>query len=59
VAKLILLAIVMFTALFPVALATRKKPERALRTIHILTVLAVVVWAYACRSCYPRYVFIE
>ncbi len=58
-AKLILLAIVLFTTFVPVAYARRERPDRALRTVQILTVAAAFLWALACRSCYPRYVFIE
>jgi hypothetical protein len=58
-AKLILLGIVIFTTLAPIAYATRSRPERSLRTIQLLTVLAAFVWAVACRHYYPGYVFAE
>ncbi len=58
-AKLILIGIVFFTALVPMAYAKRNGPERNLRTVQILTVLAAFAWALACRHCYPRYVFAE
>ena len=58
-AKLILLGIVFFTTLVPIACATRSHPERSLRTIQILTVLAAFAWAVACRHYYPGYVFAE
>ncbi|MGH7435608.1 MAG: hypothetical protein ACRENE_08030 [Polyangiaceae bacterium] len=58
-AKLIVLGIVLFTALAPIPYATRSHPRRNLRTIQVLTVLAVFAWAVACRHYYPGYVFAE
>jgi RsiW-degrading membrane proteinase PrsW (M82 family) len=59
VAKLFLLSIIIFTTLIPIMVRTRPNPRRAVRSIQIMTVIAVFLWAYACRSCYPQYVFIE
>lgn len=58
-AKLILLGIVLFTALLPIWYAKRAAPEKNLRTIQLLTLVAAFFWAVACRNCYTRYVFIE
>lgn len=58
-AKLILLGIVFFTALLPVWYARRDRPERNLRTIQLLTLVAAFFWAVACRNCYTRLVFAE
>jgi hypothetical protein len=57
--KLILLSIVLFTAGFPILLARRPAPRRAIRMIPLLTVVAAFLWAYACRRWYPQLVFVE
>jgi hypothetical protein len=58
-AKLYLLSIIIFTSLVPIAMRMRRNPQSTVRTIQIATIVAVFFWAYACRSCYTRYVFIE
>jgi hypothetical protein len=55
-AKLIPLSIVLFMAIVPIALATRPAPRRTLRIIQILTLVAVLLWALACRRWYPELV---
>lgn len=57
--KLILLSIVLFTGAFPIMLAGRPSPRRAIRIVHILTVVAAFLWAYACRTWYPQLVTVE
>jgi hypothetical protein len=59
VAKLILLSIVLFTAGVPIMLSGRPAPRRTIRTIQFLTLVAAVLWAYACRAWYPQLVTIE
>jgi hypothetical protein len=58
-AKLILLSIVFFMAVVPLALATRPAPKRTMRLIQILTFVAVLLWALACRRWYPQLVPVE
>jgi hypothetical protein len=58
-AKLILLSIVLFMSLVPVAVSTTKAPKRTLRIVQVLTLLAVFAWALACRECYPSLVPVE
>ena len=55
----ILLSIVLFTAAFPIILAGRPAPRRAIRMIPFLTVIAAFLWAYACRVWYPQLVTVE
>jgi hypothetical protein len=43
-------------AIVPIALATRPAPRRTLRIIQILTLVAVLLWALACRRWYPELV---
>jgi hypothetical protein len=57
--KLILLSIVAFMTIVPLAVSTTKAPRRALRLTQVATLLAVLVWALACRECYPRLVPVE
>jgi hypothetical protein len=58
-AKLILLSIVLFTSILPALLCTTRSPTRALRWIHVLTIIAVFCWAYGCRVWYPQLVTVE
>jgi hypothetical protein len=58
-AKLILLGIVLFTSILPALLCNVRSVERALRWIQVLTVMAVFIWAYACRVYYPQIVTLE
>ena len=58
-AKLILLSIVLFTVIVPIALSSRPSPKRALRNVQIATFVAVFIWAYACRVWYPQLVTFE
>jgi hypothetical protein len=59
VSKLILLAIVLFTSIVPLAASSSPNPRRTLRRVQIWTVVAVFVWAFACRTWYPQLVFVE
>lgn len=52
-AKLILLGILLYMTVIPVALAKRASPKRTMRTIQILTFIGVILWALACRHYYP------
>jgi len=58
-AKLILLSIVLFTSIVPAMLCLSRRPERALRWVQVLTVIAAIVWAYCCRVWYPQLVTLE
>ena len=58
-AKLILLAIVLFTSVLPLVESSSANPRRTIRRIQILTALGVFVWAYACRTWYPQLVHVE
>ncbi len=58
-AKLILLSIVLFTSILPALLSTSRSPEKAMRLIQILTVIAALIWAYACRVWYPQLVTLQ
>jgi len=58
-AKLILLAIVFFTSIVPLAASSATNARLTIRRIQIWTVLAVLVWAYACRAWYPQLVHVE
>jgi hypothetical protein len=57
--KLIVLSIVLFTAIVPLALASSKAPKRTIRRIQIWSLVAAFVWAYACRTWYPQLVPVE
>ena len=57
--KLILLGIVLFTSILPVAVSSSKNPKRAVRRIQMMTGIAVCIWAYLCRNWYPDLVPIE
>ena len=52
--SLIPLSIVLFMAIVPIALATRPAPRRTLRVLQVLTLVAVLLWALACRRWYPQ-----
>jgi hypothetical protein len=52
-AKLILLAILLYMTIVPVALAQKASPKRTLRNIQVMTFIAVIIWAVACRHYYP------
>jgi hypothetical protein len=58
-AKLILLSIMIYMTVLPVAVAQRPSPKRTLRNVQILTFVGVVLWALACRKYYPELVPIE
>ena len=58
-ASLIPLSIVFFMAIVPIALATRPAPRRTLRVIQVLTLVAVLLWALACRRWYPQLIPVE
>jgi hypothetical protein len=58
-AKLILLGIVFFTSIVPLAASSSTNARRTIRRIQIWTVVAVFVWAYACRVWYPQLVFVK
>jgi hypothetical protein len=55
-AKLILLAIVLFTSIVPMMASSTANPRRTVRRLQIWTLVAVFVWAYACRRWYPEIV---
>lgn len=57
--KLILLSIILFTVIVPIAMSKRSSPKRTLRSIQIATFVATWVWAYACRVWYPQLVTFE
>jgi hypothetical protein len=58
-AKLIILSIVLYMSIFPVVMARRSSPKRTLRTIQIVTLVVVFLWALACRIWYPQLVPLE
>jgi hypothetical protein len=58
-AKLILLSIILFSVVVPIAFARTKSPKRTLRGIQIATVISVAVWAFMCLTWYPVLVPIE
>jgi hypothetical protein len=58
-AKLILLLVILFSVLVPVALCTRPSPRRVLRTIQILTFGVVLLWGYLCLTYYPQLVAVD
>jgi hypothetical protein len=58
-AKLIILSILLFMSIVPIALARRPSPKRTLRMIQIMTFFAVIAWALACRIWYPQLVPLE
>jgi hypothetical protein len=53
-AKLIILSIIFFTVGVPIAMSTRPAPRRTVRTIQILTVVYIFIWAYMCLNWYPQ-----
>jgi uncharacterized membrane protein len=55
-AKALLLGIVWFTAIVPLALATARNPKRALRTVCIISLLGIAFWSYLALVRYPIYV---
>ena len=58
-AKLILLGIVLFTTILPLLASSSSNPRRAVKWIQIVTFVAVLIWAYFCRTWYPALVPIE
>ncbi len=58
-AKLILLAIVLFTSIVPLAVSSSANPRRMVRRVQIWTIVCVFVWAFACRVWYPQLVHVE
>lgn len=58
-AKLILLSIVLVTVTVPMLLSTRKSPKRTLRTIQIISLVFVVIWAWMCLTIYPQLVPVD
>ena len=58
-AKLILLSIVLVTVTIPMILSTRKSPKRTLRTIQIISLVFVVIWAWMCLTIYPQLVPVD
>jgi hypothetical protein len=52
-AKLILLGILIYMTIIPLALARKPSPKRTMRTLQILTFIGVIIWALACRHYYP------
>ena len=57
--KLIILSILLFMSIFPIAMARRPSPKRTVRTIQIVTLFAVLTWAFVCRIWYPQLVPLE
>jgi hypothetical protein len=58
-AKLIILSILLFMSIYPAAMARRPSPKRTAKTVQIVTFVAVLVWAIACRIWYPQLVPLE
>ena len=58
-AKLILLSIVLVTVAIPMILATRKSPKKTLRTIQIISLVFVCIWAWMCLTIYPQIVPVD
>ena len=58
-AKLILLSIVLYMTILPIYLAGKPAPKRRLKAIQTWLILAVIVWAIACREWYPALVPVE
>ena len=58
-AKIIILSIVLLTFVVPVWFATSERPRVALRRVHRVMLLLIVVWAYLCLRWYPRLVPLE
>jgi len=57
--KLILLLVILWSVLVPIATCGRPAPKRVLRTIQILTFGVVVIWGYLCLTYYPQMVPID
>ena len=58
-AKLILLSIILVTVGLPMVLSTRSSPKRTLRTIQIVCLAFVFVWAWMCLTIYPQLVPVD
>jgi hypothetical protein len=58
-AKLILLSIILYMTILPVYFAGKSSPKRRLKTIQTWLIVAVIVWAIACREWYPALVPVE
>jgi hypothetical protein len=58
-AKLIVLAVILFTSIVPLVASSSNNPRRTIRRIQIWTCVAVFVWAYLCRTWYPALVPVE
>jgi hypothetical protein len=57
--KLILLSIILFTTIVPLATSAAKRPDRTLRKVQWATFVFTFVWAYCCRRWYPQLVNID
>jgi hypothetical protein len=53
-AKLILLLLILFTTLFPIAVQGSKSPRRTLKTVQLSALVMTFVWAYLTLTYYPQ-----
>jgi hypothetical protein len=58
-ASLILLSLILFSVIVPVALSTTKSPRNTLRKIQMATLIAVGIWAYLALTYYPQLVTLD
>ncbi|HTB76078.1 MAG TPA: hypothetical protein VK762_22670 [Polyangiaceae bacterium] len=58
-AKLILLLLILFSTLVPLALSGSKTPKRTIRSVQIATAIMTFVWAYLCLTYYPQMVSVD
>jgi hypothetical protein len=58
-ASLILLSLILFSVIVPVAVSTTKSPRKTVRKVQIATVFAVCIWAYLALTYYPQIVSLD
>jgi hypothetical protein len=58
-AKLILLLLILFSTLAPIAFCTSKAPKKTLRSLQVATVVMTFVWALLLLTYYPQMVTVD